>query len=283
MIESNEKDQKNIIIIFCILISAITLILIGYNYKYLVPSFHKFLIAQSELEANRVGNFIAISRDVEKIIAQEKSIDAQFKKEMNIMLETLGIEKIKLFSGTGLIVYSTDKKDIGTINKKDYFRDIVSQGKNYTKIVQKGDKTGEGREVVRDVVESYVPLVKDSKFFGAFELYYDVTERTRQFNDLLMISNIILVGLLIFLLLLIGFFVRRMLINLSVKEQLRKKISTFEKLLPICMHCKRIRKQGSDMNAQDSWDKVENYIADRTESEFSHSICPECMQTHYPE
>lgn len=44
-------------------------------------------------------------------------------------------------------------------------------------------------------------------------------------------------------------------------------------LLPICAYCKRIR------NNQDYWMQVEQYLAEHSEAEFSHGICPECLHT----
>ena len=41
-------------------------------------------------------------------------------------------------------------------------------------------------------------------------------------------------------------------------------------LLPICSYCKRIR--GDDRY----WTQVESYIAERSEAQFSHGICPPC-------
>jgi phosphoserine phosphatase RsbU/P len=43
-------------------------------------------------------------------------------------------------------------------------------------------------------------------------------------------------------------------------------------LLPICSYCKRIR--GDDQY----WTAVESYIADRSDAQFSHGICPPCAQ-----
>lgn len=42
-------------------------------------------------------------------------------------------------------------------------------------------------------------------------------------------------------------------------------------LLPICSYCKRIR---SDKNY---WEKVESYISEHTEAQFSHGVCPDCL------
>jgi phosphoserine phosphatase RsbU/P len=41
-------------------------------------------------------------------------------------------------------------------------------------------------------------------------------------------------------------------------------------LLPICSYCKRIR--GDDQY----WQQVEGYIAEHSEAQFSHGICPTC-------
>ena len=48
-------------------------------------------------------------------------------------------------------------------------------------------------------------------------------------------------------------------------------------LLPICMFCKKIRKD------ENYWQQVEEYVADHSEADFSHSICPECLEEHYPD
>jgi PAS domain S-box-containing protein len=62
-------------------------------------------------------------------------------------------------------------------------------------------------------------------------------------------------------------------------EQLRAslaQITTLEGILPICAHCKRIRDE------QGEWHAVESYVRLRSKAEFSHGICPICMEKHYP-
>ncbi len=48
-------------------------------------------------------------------------------------------------------------------------------------------------------------------------------------------------------------------------------------LLPICMHCKKIR------DDRGNWSPVEVYVRERTDAEFSHGLCPHCLATKYPE
>jgi len=46
-------------------------------------------------------------------------------------------------------------------------------------------------------------------------------------------------------------------------------------MLPICASCKKIR------DDQGYWTQIEAYIRDHSEAEFSHSLCPDCVQKLY--
>jgi hypothetical protein len=48
-------------------------------------------------------------------------------------------------------------------------------------------------------------------------------------------------------------------------------------LLPICSSCKKIRDDQGD------WTRIEEYVADHSEADFSHSLCPDCMKKLYPD
>jgi phosphoserine phosphatase RsbU/P len=48
-------------------------------------------------------------------------------------------------------------------------------------------------------------------------------------------------------------------------------ITQLEGLLPICSYCKRIRSENNE------WNQVETYIQARSKAEFSHGICPSCL------
>ena len=62
-------------------------------------------------------------------------------------------------------------------------------------------------------------------------------------------------------------------------QELRRaleQIRTLRGIVPICANCKKIR------NDEGFWQQVEVYVRDHTEAEFSHGICPECMEKLYP-
>lgn len=54
-------------------------------------------------------------------------------------------------------------------------------------------------------------------------------------------------------------------------------IKTLQGILPICMHCHKIRSDG------EAWEKIDMYLVKHTDAEFSHGLCPECLDKYYPE
>jgi hypothetical protein len=66
----------------------------------------------------------------------------------------------------------------------------------------------------------------------------------------------------------------RLIIELQNALAQVKKLSGF---IPICASCKKIR------DDKGYWRQVEEYIRDHSEALFSHSICPDCMRSLYPE
>jgi PAS domain S-box-containing protein len=55
-----------------------------------------------------------------------------------------------------------------------------------------------------------------------------------------------------------------------------KRVRTLSGLLPICASCKKIRDDKGE------WEPVENYIKAHSEANFSHGMCPDCMEKWYP-
>jgi PAS domain S-box-containing protein len=47
-------------------------------------------------------------------------------------------------------------------------------------------------------------------------------------------------------------------------------------LLPICANCKKVR------DDQGYWNQIDTYFAAKSDVQFTHGICPDCMKTLYP-
>jgi PAS domain S-box-containing protein len=91
----------------------------------------------------------------------------------------------------------------------------------------------------------------DGVINGASMVIRDITERKRQERE-------------------------RLLLIEELKDAL-KRVKTLNGLLPICASCKKIRNDGG------YWEQVESYIRSRSNAEFTHGICPDCVKVLYPE
>jgi len=67
---------------------------------------------------------------------------------------------------------------------------------------------------------------------------------------------------------------------IETNEKLNQTLNEVKKLrglLPICSFCKKVR------DDQGYWNMLESYIEEHSDTQFSHSICPDCAKKHYPE
>jgi hypothetical protein len=157
---------------------------------------------------------------------------------------------LKIFSNSGEILFSSDPKEIGNLNSKRYFREIVAKGNVIAKDIQKETKSLEGQFLPVDVLETYVPLISNGNFQGAFEIYYDITARKQQLVKLISRSSalifIIAFGLLLSVIVIL--FVENKTISkrrqaetereklIAELQDAAAKIKVLRGFLPICLH-----------------------------------------------
>jgi two-component system, cell cycle sensor histidine kinase and response regulator CckA len=91
----------------------------------------------------------------------------------------------------------------------------------------------------------------DGKLMGASSISYDITERKKIEDE------------------------RTKMIQ-ELNDTLSK-VRTLSGLLPICASCKKIR------DDKGYWQKLETFVHEHSNAEFSHSICPDCMEKLYPD
>jgi len=66
-------------------------------------------------------------------------------------------------------------------------------------------------------------------------------------------------------------------LDITELKQTIARVNTLSGLLPICANCKKIRDDTG------YWNRLEAYIQHHSEAEFTHGICPECVEKLYPE
>lgn len=67
------------------------------------------------------------------------------------------------------------------------------------------------------------------------------------------------------------------------KQEAQKKVKIYEKYLPICMYCKKIRDDSGKTRGSGRWVKIEEYLSQKSGTDLTHGCCPECFEEHVGE
>ena len=62
---------------------------------------------------------------------------------------------------------------------------------------------------------------------------------------------------------------------------LQTEVQLMQRLLPICMDCKKIRNEDASWDDQSSWRDLESFVAEKTDVQFSHGICKDCYEARF--
>jgi sigma-B regulation protein RsbU (phosphoserine phosphatase) len=65
---------------------------------------------------------------------------------------------------------------------------------------------------------------------------------------------------------------RDLAVRVAELQEALANVKQLSGLLPMCSYCKRIRDDG------DYWQQLETYLSSHSEAEFSHGICPPCLE-----
>ena len=209
-----------------ILSILVVIILPAYNTAFVYPSITKLFNETLIKDATSVAKHFMSMFEAGTNELTPKSFNPQVLKEIDVLKENFGLAKLKIFSKSGEILFSTDSHEIGGKNTERYFQEIVAQGNVYTEVVKRNSESLEHQRMFVDVVETYVPMVKDGVFLGAFEVYYNITEKKKNLERLLLNSFVIVIVLALSVLILSAIiFVRekRRFLERERAEEKRKK------------------------------------------------------------
>jgi signal transduction histidine kinase len=185
---------RNILFVSFVIIIVLSL----YDVFFIFPAFTKLLTHNKRDDAIRIARHLSsilISEETELtkdlLLAHLSEEVAQLRK----VRDDFDLIKLKFFSKSGEVIFSSDPTDTGNVNDESYFHEIVAKGQFYAEVIHKDTESLEGQRMPADVVETYVPLMRDKEFLGAFEIYYDITSKKAELNSLLSRSSMVLFGL----------------------------------------------------------------------------------------
>jgi len=181
------KSLQLILLVSIIIAIAFPLVSITIIY----PSFTDMLVRDTEQEAASTGDHLAETLAGGPGSLMPQSITPAFHTEADSLLRNFAILKIKVYTTSGEVIYSSHADEIGSMHPNPSFLDYVSKGRPWSQGIKKDTLSLEGKRVSADVIEIYIPVIHGGRVSGALEIYYDVTKRNAKLNRTVMISSLI--------------------------------------------------------------------------------------------
>jgi preprotein translocase subunit YajC len=250
---------------------------------FLYPQFTREVVLEAQKNSQRVAaHFIKEYYPAIKSIV--KHVPGDFELSMQGDVNIFNLWKVRFFNPDGKILYSSEKAEIGTTNRKPYFVELVAKGNIIANMVKKDGYTEDRMTTPYDVVETYIPIMSGNKFKGALEVYVNVAEQMQRLKVLFWRSYVIISLVICILLVLIIIFSLRMDKAAKERENMIEELQdaltevvTLRGIIPICASCKKVR------DDKGYWNQIESYIRNHSEADFSHGICPDCAKNLYPD
>jgi len=196
-----------------------------YTVFFLAPDFEKLLVENTKKEAVQLASYFS-TFVVEK--DEDLKTDTLPTKLLDRLRSLQGGEhliRMRIFSPSGEIIYSTEPTEVGHSNQEAYFKQVAASGTARAEIIPKHSKSLENEIVPADVVETYVPITRGGRLLGVFELYHNVSRERQELNRLIYRSYgtlfIMAAGLLVLVLFSSAQAHRSMKERARVEEQLR--------------------------------------------------------------
>ena len=161
------------------------------------------------------------------------------------------------------------KVSAGNRNYRGGFAPLLDAGnRNIGDIIVLKDFTKEEKALQKvAVLLVMICIIFGGILFGSFYLYIDQVQ-----DRLLLARNTLKTE------------IKERIQTEKVKEQLISNLqeafdtaNTLSGLLPICAYCKNIR------DDKGYWNRIETYIQNHSDAEFSHGMCPDCFKEHHPD
>ena len=202
-----KKDPDSLLRLF-VSVALVSIIVItslaGYAFyqvlqKNLVDSAEEDAIKVSTaLSENERARFTVVRSDGSVVVEVVPDNFFILDRDLRRFLAPFDIVKIKIYSSDYRIVYSTEAKLIGEVNRGNRRLARALAGAFDSKLERKEEVKDLADELKFnvDVVETYIPIRARGKVIGSFEIYMDVTKYRQQTMNAALVSLGALCGIL---------------------------------------------------------------------------------------
>jgi signal transduction histidine kinase len=191
-------------------------------YFILSPLIDRILVRESTDEAFSVAGHIASGLKFEEVMMVPDAL----ADDLSLLKESFTLHRINLISAGGEIIFSTDGQLVGAAAGDVFFRHVLPTGLRHAEFKPRSSPAHDGEPVGADLIEAYLPVMRDGRLAGVVEVYHDVSDVYADFNRLKMAFALTLFGIsFVSMLVLAGALVkaeRRRLMQMRAEEELTR-------------------------------------------------------------
>lgn len=196
------RQARSLWVVVSVSLVAISLFPI-YTVVFLAPDFEELLVENTKDEATRLASYFSTVLVEEGQELKRGALPPHVLDRLGSLEREGHLVKMRIFSPSGEIIYSTESAEVGHVNTEAYFRQIASNGAGRAEIIPEHARSLENEVVPADVVETYVPITRQGRVLGVFELYQNVSAERKDLSRLVYRSHGTLFAMAIGLLVLV--------------------------------------------------------------------------------
>lgn len=177
---SKHKILRNILIL-----SVLSVIIYPTIYvRIIYPAMTRSIVKNIKSEVELTARDLALSLGLGRTALERDRLQGDLLSRVKSLEKDPNVITLKIYTTSGKTIYSSNPKDIGTINEKKLFSEVIAKGIVHSSFYQTKVKSSTGKTKTIKLMDTTVPIVKDNAFVGAFRLRYDLTERIRLLDTL---------------------------------------------------------------------------------------------------
>lgn len=155
---------------------------------YQYPAYERLLHQFTGNEATAVARFLSSLLGTGGEPLAPGSIDPEVVRRIRSVERDAHFLKMRIYSPDGTVVYSSEEQEIGAVNRRAYLREVLETRRTVAAKADRDDPSLEGQYMGADMVEVYVPIVRQDRLLGVFEIYYNISYETHGLRRVLYIS-----------------------------------------------------------------------------------------------
>ena len=159
------------------------------NINILYPIMTRSTIINIKNEAQGLAFDMALELGLSKMELGRDGIQGDFLMQVKHLEKKLlekkpNVTKLRIYSRSGETLYSSSTREIGESGRGEFIAGIISRGVAQTNLLRKDVRLSGGKTTTVYFVETTVPIMRNNKFVGALETYYDVTSKIQSLESL---------------------------------------------------------------------------------------------------